>query len=77
MLTLKRVHGLVGTAHNKRTLRRRMFRQLLFALAPRARIHVTLYFIGWLGVQQCFGVVYHELTTLRRVYFARAAKALI
>ena len=22
-----------------------------------------------LGVQQCFGVVYHELTTLRRVYF--------
>ena len=26
------------------------------------------------GVQQCFGVVYHELTTLRRVYFARAAK---
>ena len=26
-----------------------------------------------LGVQQCFGVVYHELTTLRRVYFARAA----
>ena len=28
-----------------------------------------------LGVQQCFGVVYHELTTLRRVYFARAALA--
>ena len=26
-----------------------------------------------LGVQQCFGVVvYHELTTLRRVYFATA-----
>ena len=22
----------------------------------------------YLGVQQCFGVVYHELTTLRRVY---------
>ena len=29
-----------------------------------------------LGVQQCFGVVYHELTTLRWVYFARAALAL-
>ena len=29
----------------------------------------------YLGVQQCFGVVYHELTTLRRVYFARAALA--
>ena len=28
-----------------------------------------------LGVQQCLGVVYHELTTLRRVYFARAALA--
>ena len=28
-----------------------------------------------LGVQQCFGVVYHELTTLRRVYFARVALA--
>ena len=28
-----------------------------------------------LGVQQCFGVVYHELTTLRWVYFARAALA--
>ena len=28
-----------------------------------------------LGVQQYFGVVYHELTTLRRVYFARAALA--
>ena len=28
-----------------------------------------------LGVQQCFEVVYHELTTLRRVYFARAALA--
>ena len=28
-----------------------------------------------LGVQQCFGVVYHELTTLRQVYFARAATA--
>ena len=27
-----------------------------------------------LGVQQCFGVVYHELTTLRRVYLLRAAK---
>ena len=26
-----------------------------------------------LGIQQCFGVVYHELTTLRRVYFARVA----
>ena len=26
-----------------------------------------------LGVQQCFGVVYHDLTTLTRVYFARAA----
>ena len=26
-----------------------------------------------LEVQQCFGVVYHALTTLRRVYFARAA----
>ena len=26
-----------------------------------------------LGVKQCFAVVYHELTTLRRVYFARAA----
>ena len=26
-----------------------------------------------LGVQQCFGVVYHELTTLRLVYFARTA----
>ena len=25
-----------------------------------------------LGVQQCFGVVYHELTVLRRIYFARA-----
>ena len=23
-----------------------------------------------LGIQQCFGVVYDELTTLRRVYFA-------
>ena len=30
---------------------------------------------GDLGIQQCFGVVYHELTTLRRVYFARAALA--
>ena len=30
---------------------------------------------GELGVQQCFGVVYHELTTLRQVYFARAALA--
>ena len=29
----------------------------------------------YLGVQQCFGVVYHELTTLRWVYFARAALA--
>ena len=28
-----------------------------------------------LGVQQCFGVVYHELTTLRRVYFERVALA--
>ena len=28
-----------------------------------------------LGVQQCFGVVYHDLTTLRRVYFGRAALA--
>ena len=27
----------------------------------------------YLGVQQCFGVVYHELTTLRQVYSARAA----
>ena len=27
----------------------------------------------FLGVQQCFGVVYHELTMLRQVYFARAA----
>ena len=31
---------------------------------------------GYLGVQQCFGVVYHELTTLRHVYFARAAPVL-
>ena len=31
--------------------------------------------IGYLGVQQCFGVVYHELTTLRQVYFARAVLA--
>ena len=30
----------------------------------------------YLEVQQCSGVVYHELTTLRRVYFARAALAL-
>ena len=29
----------------------------------------------YLGIQQCFGVVYHEFTTLRRVYFARAALA--
>ena len=29
----------------------------------------------YLGVQQCFGVVYHELTTLRQVYFTRAALA--
>ena len=28
-----------------------------------------------LGVQQYFGVVYHELTTLRHVYFAWAALA--
>ena len=28
-----------------------------------------------LGVQQCFGVVYQELTTLRRVYFVRPALA--
>ena len=27
----------------------------------------------FLGIQQCFGVVYHELTTLRQVYFARAS----
>ena len=31
--------------------------------------------LGYLGVQQCFGVLYHELTTLRRVYFASAALA--
>ena len=29
----------------------------------------------YLGVQPCFGVVYHELTTLRRVYFAKPALA--
>ena len=34
-------------------------------------LHLGLY----LGVEQCFGVVYHELTTLRQVYFARAALA--
>ena len=28
-----------------------------------------------LGVQQCFGVVYHKLATLRQVHFARAASA--
>ena len=28
-----------------------------------------------LGVQQCFGVVYHELITLIQIYFARAALA--
>ena len=36
-------------------------------------IHVVAFGARYLGVQQCFGVVYHELTTLRQVYFARAA----
>ena len=31
---------------------------------------------AYLGVQQCFEVGYHELTTLRRVYFPKAALAL-
>ena len=31
--------------------------------------------VEYLGIQQCFVVVYHELTTLRRVYFSSAALA--
>ena len=30
--------------------------------------------VFYLGVQQCFGVVYHESTTLRRVYFAKQTR---
>ena len=34
-----------------------------------------LFYNTYLGVQQCFGVVYHELTMLRRAYFVRTALA--
>ena len=44
-------------------------------LAPRNREKLCEMATVDLGVQQCFGVVYHELTTLRRFYFARAALA--
>ena len=39
------------------------------------RLRFAICIMCYLGVQQCFGVVYHELTTLRRVYFARTALA--
>ena len=50
-----------------------LIKGLLFELISMGTI-LSLYaetIIIHLGVQQCFGVVYHELTTLRRVYFAK------
>ena len=44
-----------------------------YAVAPSFNILTFLSDYDYLGVQQYFGVVYHELITLRRVYFARAA----
>ena len=46
MLTFKRVHGLVGTVQNKRTLWRSMFWTLLVTRAVRPRSYETIDFIG-------------------------------
>ena len=46
MLTLKRVHGLVGTGQNKRTLWRSMFWTLLVTHVVRARTYETIDLIG-------------------------------
>ena len=43
MLTLKRVHGLVGTAQNKRTLWRSMFMTLLVTCVVHARHAVDMH----------------------------------
>ena len=43
---IKRVHGLVGTAQNKRTLYRSMFWTLLVTRVVRARFYETIRLIG-------------------------------
>ena len=46
MLTLKRVHELVGTVQNKRTLWRSMFWTVLVTRVVRARSYETIHLIG-------------------------------
>ena len=46
MLALMRIHELVGTAKNKRTLWRSMFWTLLVTRVVRARYYETIYLIG-------------------------------
>ena len=46
MLTQKRVHVLVGTAQNKRTLRRSMFWTLLVTRDVRASSYETIHLTG-------------------------------
>ena len=46
MLTLKRVHGLVGIVQNKRTLWRSMFWTLIVTRVVRARSYETIHLIG-------------------------------
>ena len=45
--------------------------QAYFETLGKIACKICRHLIRNLGVQQCFEVVYHELTTLRRVYFAR------
>ena len=46
MFTLKRVHGLVGAAQNKRTLWRSIFWTLLVTRVVRARSYETIHLIS-------------------------------
>ena len=48
-----------------------------YGVICQAEFVLSIHYLGGFRVQQCFGGVYHELTTLRRVYFARAAKAVV
>ena len=67
MLTLKRVHGLVGTVQNKRILWRSMFWTLLVTCVVRARSYETINLIGTHCVRIYAPIAYiHEVMNVFR-----------